>query len=157
MLFNPLSEHALATAIDIPERNMNGRRSGYFPRTSGKLLLGHANDAIELKLSRNRLATKSGRTPAREEYMIHSNLRVEVQGTYILVAMRGTCLRAKFRKQEAPWLAMDEYEEDSEAPITFKEFRTLAWEAANERARDLGWVRSCDELHDAVKRAGSAA
>ncbi len=89
--------------------------------------------------------------------MIHSNLRVEVQGTYILVAMRGTCLRAKFRKQGAPWLALDGYEEDSEASITFKEFRTLAWQAANERARDLGWVRSCDELHEAVKRAGSAA
>jgi hypothetical protein len=52
---------------------------------------------------------------------------------------------------------MDEYEEDSEASITFKEFRILAWEAANERARDLGWVRSCHELHEAVKRAGSAA
>jgi hypothetical protein len=89
--------------------------------------------------------------------MTHSDLRVEVQGPYILVAMRGTCLRAKFRKQEAPWLAMDEYEEDSEASITFKEFRTLAWEAANERARELGWIRSCHELHDAVKRTGSAA
>jgi hypothetical protein len=88
--------------------------------------------------------------------MIHSNLRVEVQGTYILVAMRGTCLRAKFRKQDAPWLAMDEYEEDSEASITFKEFRTLAWEAANEMGRELGWVRSCDELHEAVRRAGAA-
>ena len=33
--------------------------------------------------------------------MIHSNLRVEVQGPYILVAMRGTCLKAKYRKQEA--------------------------------------------------------
>ena len=88
--------------------------------------------------------------------MIHSNLRVEVQGPYILVAMRGTCLRAKFRKQEAPWL-MDEYAEDSEAPMTFQEFRTLAWEAANEKARDLGWVKSYDELHEAVKRAASAA
>jgi hypothetical protein len=89
--------------------------------------------------------------------MIHSNLRVEVQGPYILVAMRGTCLRAKFRKQEAPWLAMDEYAEDSEAPMTFQEFRTLAWEAANEKARDLGWVKSYDELQEAVKRAASAA
>ena len=88
--------------------------------------------------------------------MSHSNLRVEVQGHYILVAMRGTCLRAKFRKQDAPWLAMDEYKEDSEALISFKEFRTLAWEAANERARELGWVRSCDELHEAVRRAGAA-
>ena len=80
--------------------------------------------------------------------MTHSNLRVEVQGPYILVNMRGTCLRAKFRKQDAPWLAMDEYKDDPEASITFKEFRTLAWEAANERARELGWVRSCDELQE---------
>ena len=63
--------------------------------------------------------------------MIRSNLRVDVYEPYILVALRGTCLRAKFRKQDAPWLAMDEYEEDSEASITFKEFRTLAWQAAN--------------------------
>ena len=41
--------------------------------------------------------------------MTHSNLKVEVQGTYIFVAMRGTCFRAKYRKQEAPWLATDEY------------------------------------------------
>jgi hypothetical protein len=105
----------------------------------------------------HRLAKKSGRTPAREELMTHSNLRIEVQGPYILVTMRGTCLRAKFRKQEAPWLAIDEYEEDAGAPITLQEFRTLAWVAANERARDLGWVRSCDELHEAVKRAANAA
>ena len=89
--------------------------------------------------------------------MTHSHLRVEVQGPYILVAMRGTCLRARFRKQEAPWLAVDEYEEDSEASIDFKEFRTLAWEAANERGRQLGWIRSCQELHEAVKRAGIRA
>ena len=79
--------------------------------------------------------------------MTHSNLRVEVRGSYILVAMRGTSLRAKFRKQEAPWLAMDEYEEDTGALITLQEFRALAWEAANAKARDLGWVRSCDELN----------
>ena len=88
--------------------------------------------------------------------MIHSNLRVEVQNSYILVAMRGTCFRAKYRKQDAPWLALDEWVGDSDAPITFREFRTLAWEAANEKARDLGWVKSCDELHEAVKRAGGA-
>ena len=88
--------------------------------------------------------------------MIHSNLRVEVQGSYILVALRGTCFRAKYRKQDAPWLALDEWVEDSEASITSREFWTLAWEAANEKARDLGWVKSCDELHEAVKRAGGA-
>jgi hypothetical protein len=85
--------------------------------------------------------------------MVHSKLKVEVQGPYIVVAMRGTCFRAKYRKQDAPWLAMDEYAEDAEAPMTLKEFRTLAWEAANEKAHDLGWVKSYDELHEAVKRA----
>ena len=87
--------------------------------------------------------------------MSHSKLRVEVQGPYILVAMRGTCLMAKYRKQEAPWLAMDGYAEDSEAPMTFQEFRSLAWEVANLKARDLGWVRSCGQLHEAVKRASA--
>jgi hypothetical protein len=88
--------------------------------------------------------------------MIHANLRVEVQGSYILVAMRDTCFRAKYREQDAPWLAIDEWVEDSDAPITLREFRSLAWEAANEKARALGWVKSCDELHEAVKRAGGA-
>ena len=88
--------------------------------------------------------------------MIHSNLRVEVQGFYIVVAMRGTCFRAKYRKQDAPWLAPEEYGEDPEAEITFGEFRTLAWEVANETARQLGWIRTYNELHEAAKMAGSA-
>jgi hypothetical protein len=51
---------------------------------------------------------------------------------------------------------MDECIEDSEAPITLNEFRALAWEAANEKARYLGWVQSCHELHEAVKRGNDA-
>ena len=83
--------------------------------------------------------------------MIRSNLRVDVHDPYILVALRGTCFRAKYRRQDAPWLATDEYgPEDPEATITSNEFRTLAWAAANEEARQLGWIRSFDELHKAV-------
>jgi hypothetical protein len=37
-----------------------------------------------------------------EKQMTHSNLKVEVHGNTIMVAMRGTCLRAQYRKQEAP-------------------------------------------------------
>jgi len=88
--------------------------------------------------------------------MTHSNLRVEVQDPYILVAMRGTCLRAKYRKQDAPWLAPEEYREDPEATITLSQFRALAWEVANEAARQLGWIRSCNDLHEAAKLAGTA-
>jgi len=89
--------------------------------------------------------------------MIHSNLRVEVHDPYILVALRGTCFRAKYRRQDAPWLATDEYgPEDPEATITSNEFRTLAWAAANEKARCLEWIRSCDEIHEAVKLAAES-
>ena len=91
-----------------------------------------------------------------EVKMTHSNLRVEVQDPFILVAMRGTCLSAKYRKQDAPWLAPEEYGEDPEATITFSQFRALAWEVANEAARQIGWIRSCNELHEAVKQAASA-
>ena len=109
-------------------------------------------NAIELKFSPLGWQRRVG-VSRRGEEMIHSNLSVEVRGSYILVAMRGTCFRAKYRKQDAPWLAVDGYAEDSEAPITFNEFRALAWEAANEKARNLGWVKSCGELHEEVKRA----
>jgi len=86
--------------------------------------------------------------------MTHSNLKVEVQGSYILVAMRGTCLRAKYRKQEAPWLATEEYKpDDPEATITFSEFRALAWAVANDAAHQLGWISGYDELHESVKLA----
>ena len=85
--------------------------------------------------------------------MTHSNLRVEVLGNTIMVAMRGTCFRAKYRKQEAPWLATDEYgPDDPEAAVTFSEFRNLAWQAANNRARQLGWVTSSEDLHATAER-----
>jgi len=74
-------------------------------------------------------------------------LRVEVQGPYILVAMRGTCLRANFGNKlllGSQWMRM---RKTQKLQSHFKEFRSLAWEAANERACELGWVRSCGELH----------
>ena len=89
--------------------------------------------------------------------MTHSNLIVEVQGSHILVVLRGTCFRAKYRKQKAPWLAIEESgPDDPGATISLSEFRNLAWAAANEAAHQLGWIKSCDELHGAAKRAGSS-
>ena len=87
--------------------------------------------------------------------MTHSNLRIEVQPPYIHVVLPGTCLRAKYRKQDGPWLTPEAYGEDPEAAITFSEFRTRAWEVANEVARQLGWIRTCDELHEAAKAASA--
>jgi hypothetical protein len=85
--------------------------------------------------------------------MAHSNLRIEVRGDTIVVAMRGTCLRAQYRKQEAPWLATDGFgPDDPDAGITFSEFRNLAWAAANDAARQRGWVRRSDELHKTAQQ-----
>ena len=89
--------------------------------------------------------------------MTHSNLTVEVRGTQILVVLRGTCFRAKYRKQDAPWLATEEYgPDDPDAQITLSEFRNLAWAAANEAAHQLGWINGCEELHRTAIRAGSS-
>ena len=53
----------------------------------------------------------------------------------------GTCFRVKYRKQEAPWLSVQEYgPDDPDATITLSEFRALAWAAANDKARELGWL-----------------
>ena len=74
--------------------------------------------------------------------MTHSDLvKVEVQGADISVAMRGTCFRVKYRKQEAPWLIAREYgPDDPDAKISLSEFRALAWAAANDKG--LGSYRS---------------
>jgi hypothetical protein len=55
--------------------------------------------------------------------------------------MRGTCFRVKYLKGPAPWLAPYEYgPDDPDAKITLSEFRALAWAAANDKARELGWI-----------------
>ena len=38
--------------------------------------------------------------------------------------------------------------------MTLSEFGSLAWVAANETARGLGWIKGYDEVHKAAKRAG---
>ena len=74
-----------------------------------------------------------------EDRMTHSDLvRVKVQGADILVAMRGSCFRVKYRKQEAPWL-IAHGPDDPGATITLSEFRALAWAADNDKAREL-WL-----------------
>ena len=77
-----------------------------------------------------------------EADMTHfDRIRAEVQGPDIFVAMRGTCLRMKYRKEDAPWLVAREYgPDDPDAPVTLSEFRALAWVAANAKARELGWI-----------------
>jgi hypothetical protein len=78
--------------------------------------------------------------------MIHSNLRVDVHDP-----LHSCCIARHLLQSEIEYGP-----EDPEATITSNEFRTLAWAAANEKARCLGWIRSCDEIHEAVKLAAES-
>jgi hypothetical protein len=156
----PKVAEAQGAIVDHPGHSNLARLSDYAPTTTTAAQMERSLIAVVCPIHQGQDPHAPRRLSAppiaSSPQTTHSNLRVEVRGTYI-VSMRGTSLRAKFRKQAAPSLAMDEYEEDTGALITLQEFRALAWEAANAKARELGWVRSFDEFHEAVKRSGSAA
>ena len=54
-------------------------------------------------------APLSRRWPGTGETVLTMIRSIDVHDPYILVALRGTCFRAKYRRQDAPWLATDEY------------------------------------------------
>lgn len=69
-------------------------------------------------------------------------LEIEVDGTTIIVTMPSTSFQASFFKHpdEPRLLQNPSAAKDSGADISTKEFEALAWEAANARARELGWI-----------------
>lgn len=69
-------------------------------------------------------------------------LRAEVEGERIVVTLPGTSFRASYYKNpDAPGLLQTDYmTDDSDATISRAEFEAMAWRAANEKARELGWI-----------------
>ena len=69
-------------------------------------------------------------------------LIVKVDGTTIIVTMPGTSFQATyFKEPDGPGIQQDlSMTKDSDAALTTREFETLAWEAANAKARELGWI-----------------
>jgi serine/threonine protein kinase len=69
----------------------------------------------------------------------------------------GVVYRARDRESSVPVALKTMAHVEPTALLRFKnEFRALAWAAANETARRLGWITSCDDLHEAVKLAARA-
>jgi hypothetical protein len=70
------------------------------------------------------------------------DLHIEVQGNKITVAMAGARFRVSYRKLERePGLTASDYmRDDQEEPLSRSEFLTRAWKAANDKARELGWI-----------------
>ena len=55
--------------------------------------------------------------------------------------MPGTDFLVIYTKPEnTPWLMVTKLEDDRTAPIKQAEFLARAWAAANDKARELGWI-----------------
>ena len=75
--------------------------------------------------------------------MAHAEIKVEVEDDHIVVSIPGTSFRATFFKaSDEPKLIQSEaMSVEKETPAqSRREFEALAWEAANVKARELGWI-----------------
>jgi hypothetical protein len=70
------------------------------------------------------------------------DLHVEVQGDYIIITLPGTKFMVTYYKLDDPpeLRAKSDWTDDPDAPITLGAFRARAWIAANDKARELGWI-----------------
>ena len=68
-------------------------------------------------------------------------LHLVVASGGIVVTMPGTDFLVVYTKPEnTPWLMVTKLEDDRTAPIKLAEFLARAWVAANDKARELGWI-----------------
>jgi hypothetical protein len=59
----------------------------------------------------------------------------------IVVTMPGTSYSVSYRKlHDIPWLVVSDARDDPDSPISKYAFRVQAWTAANDKARELGWI-----------------
>jgi hypothetical protein len=70
------------------------------------------------------------------------DLKVEVRAGDIVVTMPGTSFRVVYRKPRGPQLVarLDYLQDQQKGPISRVEFLARAWKAANDKARELGWI-----------------
>ena len=68
-------------------------------------------------------------------------LHVVVATGGIVVTMPGTNFLVIYTKPEnTPWLMVTKLKDDQTASLKLAEFLARAWVAANENARELGWI-----------------
>jgi hypothetical protein len=72
------------------------------------------------------------------------DLHVEVQGDQIVVTLPRSLYRVTYYKQaKSPQLLAWDIpdREDRYAPMKLADFLAKAWKLANEKARELGWIK----------------
>jgi len=67
-------------------------------------------------------------------------LLVTVENDAIIVTMPGTRYSITYRKGDEPWLLASDIRDDPDYPSHKLTFRARAWTAANDKARELGWI-----------------
>ena len=67
---------------------------------------------------------------------------VEVKGGEILVTMSGTSLSVVYEKTEDSHLLVNSFSarKDEKRKLSLPKFLALAWTAANEKAKQIGWI-----------------
>ena len=69
-------------------------------------------------------------------------LRLEMKGTEFVITMPGTSYQVTFRKlADGPGFSASHNIRDDWGPITRSEFLARAWQVANDKARELGWIK----------------
>jgi len=68
-------------------------------------------------------------------------LLVVLEANTIVVTILGTHYSRTYRKlHDSPWLIASDIRDDQNSPISKWTFRARAWTAANDKARELGWI-----------------
>jgi hypothetical protein len=70
-------------------------------------------------------------------------IAVEVAGDEIVVTMPGTSFKVVYEKTDEGQLIANSFSarrESEKTNIGFPEFLSVAWTAANTKARELGWI-----------------
>ena len=68
-------------------------------------------------------------------------LLVVLEANTIVVTILGTHHSITYRKlHDSPWLIASDIRDDQNSPISKWTFRARAWTAANDKARELGWI-----------------
>jgi hypothetical protein len=68
------------------------------------------------------------------------DVRVSVVDDTIIVTMPETSYSVTYHKRNDPWLFASNIRDDHNSPISKWTFRARAWTAANDKARELGWI-----------------
>ena len=72
------------------------------------------------------------------------NISVEVSGAEIIVTMPGTRFSVVYEKTDDNQLIANSFSapkrQDEARKVRFPQFLALAWTAANEKAKEIGWI-----------------